>query len=133
MPPAPGQQLDPNKRADDVEMREHETRMRGHVEYPKMLHRTDGSHVIVNSRAEEENALRSGDLHPTPALAQEEKASRDEADRQRAALKVGEEVSRAAQLDAREKELAEREAAIERAAKSQKGGSKKAGDPPSQE
>ena len=66
---------------------------RGYIEYPKMLHHTDGGNVVVTSKPDEETALAGGDLHPTPALAQAEKARRDEAERKRGALAIGAEAA----------------------------------------
>ncbi len=80
---------EPKSRAKIIEQLEIETRQRGFVEYPKMLHKTDGSNITVNNKAEEEKALRSADVHPTPDDALAEKAKRDEADRKKAAVKLG--------------------------------------------
>lgn len=66
---------------------------RGFIEYPKMLHHTDGSNVVVTNKPDEEAALAGGDLHPTPTLAQAEKAKRDEAERKRLAVAVGSEAA----------------------------------------
>lgn len=78
-----------------IEQLENETRQRGFVEYPKMLHKTDGGHVIVTNKREEESALAAGDVHPTPAEALAEKEKRDAAEAKKAALKVGAEAKAA--------------------------------------
>ena len=67
-----------------------ESLQRGFIEYPKMLFHTDGSNVIVTGKKEEESKLADG-YHPTPEDAQNEKARRDEADRKRSAVAIGEE------------------------------------------
>lgn len=72
-----------------------ETLQRGFVEYPKMLHKTDGGHVIVTNKREEETALASGDVHPTPAEALAEREKRDAAEAKRHAVKVGAEAASA--------------------------------------
>jgi hypothetical protein len=79
----------------EVERLTDETRMRGFVEYPKALHRTDGSLVIVTNKREEESALSDGDVHPTPAEAQAEKQKRDAAEAKRRAEKIGAEAKAA--------------------------------------
>lgn len=54
-------------------------------EYPKMLFRTDGTNLIVEDKKSEEEALRSGDVHPNPAAAIAEKEKRDKAEKAKAA------------------------------------------------
>jgi hypothetical protein len=83
----------PLSRAKVEEQLERESRARGFVEYPKMLHKTDGNHVIVNNKADEEDALRSADVHPTPDDAAKEKAKRDERDAGKTAVAAGAEAS----------------------------------------
>jgi hypothetical protein len=80
---------DPKNKKEVIEELEMETRQRGFVEYPKMLHKTDGSNLIVTNKRDEEAALASGDVHPTPAEALAEKEKRDAAEAKRLALKVG--------------------------------------------
>jgi hypothetical protein len=72
-----------------IEQLTQESLARGFVEYPKMLHKTDGGHVIVTNKRDEESALASGDVHPTPAEALAEKEKRDAAEAKRVAVKVG--------------------------------------------
>lgn len=73
---------------------------RDFIEYPKMLHKTDGTNITVNSKAEEEAALRAGDVHPSPQAALDEKAKRDEAERQRVALAIAQEANAKALAEA---------------------------------
>lgn len=84
---------EPLNRKTEMERLDQESRARGFIEYPKMLHKTDGSNVTVNNKAEEEAALRSGDVHPTPALAIAEKEKREEAERKKTAVKAGAEAA----------------------------------------
>jgi hypothetical protein len=72
-----------------IEQLTQESLARGFVEYPKMLHKTDGGHVIVTNKRDEEAALAAGDVHPTPAEALAEKEKRDAAEAKRVAVKVG--------------------------------------------
>jgi hypothetical protein len=80
---------EPLSREKEIERLTAETSARGFVEYPKMLHKTDGGHVIVTSKREEESALSEGDVHPTPADALAEKHKRDAAEAKRRAEKIG--------------------------------------------
>jgi hypothetical protein len=50
--------------------------------------------VIVTNKRDEEAALASGDVHPTPTEALAEKKKRDDAEAKRAALKVGAEAAK---------------------------------------
>lgn len=72
-----------------IEQITQDSRARGFIEYPKMLHKTDGSNIIVNTKEEEEKALRSADVHPTPDDALAEKDKRDEAEAEKLRLKIG--------------------------------------------
>ena len=76
-----------------IERLTEESAQRGFIEFPKMLHHTDGSNTIVNNKDEEAEVLASGNFHPNPALAQAAKAKRDEADRKKAALAIGKEAA----------------------------------------
>lgn len=75
----------------DKETKERVEKPIGHMEYPKMLHHTDGSNVTVNSPDEEKKVLAGGNHHPSPGEALDEKEKRDQADAKKAALKLGEE------------------------------------------
>lgn len=59
-------------------------------EFPKMLHHADGRTTTVDNAQAEATQLNNG-FHPTPTLAQSERAKRDEAERQRHALAIGKE------------------------------------------
>lgn len=86
---------DPLTKEKVIEQLTEESRARGFVEYPKMLHKTDGGHVIVTNKHEEEAALSDGDVHPTPTDALAEKTKRDAAETKRHALKIGAEAKAA--------------------------------------
>src|SRR5262245_50101964 len=91
---------EPQNRKTVEEELNRETAARGFVEYPKMLHHTDGSNCVVNNKKEEAEKLRSGEDHPTPQEAIDEKATRDEADAKRAAEKVAAEAKAKREADA---------------------------------
>lgn len=84
-------QLGPENQKQLIDRLTEESIARGFIEYPKMLHHTDGGNVVVSGKQDEETALATGNYHPTPTLAQAEKAKRDEAERKRLAVAVGKE------------------------------------------
>jgi hypothetical protein len=85
---------DPTTKEKIIEELTRDSLARGFIEYPKMLHKTDGGNVIVTNKRDEESALASGDVHPTPTEALAEKKKRDDAEAKRAALKVGAEAAK---------------------------------------
>lgn len=79
----------------DKETEERINRPIPHQEFPKMLHHTDGSHVIVHDEEAESRHLGSGNYHPTPQEAIDEKAKRDAAEAAREAQKAAKEAQAA--------------------------------------
>jgi hypothetical protein len=85
---------DPTTKEKVIEEMTRESLARGFIEYPKMLHKTDGGNIIVTNKRDEEAALAAGDVHPTPTEALAEKQKRDAAEAKRHAIKVGAEAAK---------------------------------------
>ena len=64
----------PENKTQMIDRLTEESISRGYIEYPKMLHHTDGSNIVVADKAGEDAALATGNFHPTPTLAQAEKS-----------------------------------------------------------